>query len=157
MTHNPQDHLIIGENYLSPSKTFDGQTLPPDQVVPLKFASDLIFLNWVFECRQAGASPASLKYYLMPSVINLETRNVVRKIVGGPLVKKLPAWPGTVSRIRTTRANSQACSARPWALQLESCWRRGNPLSAAIAVLWELGYGQKRAWTTSISKSMARL
>lgn len=96
MTHNPQDHLIIGEDYKSPAKTFDGQTLPPNQVVPLKFASDLIFLNWVFECRQAGASPASLKWYLTPTVINLETRSVVRKILGGPLVEKLPAWPGLV-------------------------------------------------------------
>lgn len=96
MTHNPQDHIIVVDDLVSPAATASGAWLPPNQVTPLKYVSDVMFLNWVYECRQLKVSPASLKYYLVPNIINIDTRDAVRKATGGFLVKKLPAWPGVV-------------------------------------------------------------
>lgn len=70
--------------------------MKPQDITPLKHLSDIRYLAWEHECKLANVPPSALKFHLASDIRNADTRDVVREVLGGFLMAKLPLWPGIV-------------------------------------------------------------
>ena len=92
--YNAEYGSIVGINLVAPAQGAEGKGLQPNEITPMRFASDILYLAWEHQCQRSKVSPSVLKHYLGANVVNRPTRDAVREVLGGFLVKKLPEWPG---------------------------------------------------------------
>ena len=77
-----------------PAYTETTKKFRKDDPVAILHLSDLMALEWVSRCKDEKLKPDRLRYIIRNGINNMQTRNVVRKAVGGSLSGKLIEWPG---------------------------------------------------------------
>jgi hypothetical protein len=95
MALNTEEGVIIGMNREGPAEA-SKERRPPlqaNEMPQLNQFSDVCWIAWLELAKHNGHDPRNLRYFISISIINVETRSVVRRI----MVEKhlgLDYWPG---------------------------------------------------------------